>query len=93
MSMSSSWAFLTRRQLTAEVSTSIFNTVNSGRTYVGCCMGNCYPQEFVPKLIDVWNQGKFPFTELIKGYPAEDMEIAAKDVLDGSVVKAVLTWN
>jgi len=80
-------------KLSAEVSTCIFNTVNSGRTYVGCCMGNCYPQEFIPMLVKAWSDGKFPFTELIKGYPAQDMEKAAKEVLDGTVVKAVLTWH
>ncbi|RDL41438.1 uncharacterized protein BP5553_01417 [Venustampulla echinocandica] len=79
--------------LTAEVSTNIFNTVNSGRTYVGCAMGSCYPQEFIPVLLTAWHDGKFPFTDLIKKYPAEDMEIAAKEVLDGSVVKAVLVWK
>jgi aryl-alcohol dehydrogenase len=56
-------------------------------------MGNCYPQEFIPKLVTAWSNGDFPFTELIKGYPAQNMEIAAKEVLDGTVVKAVLTWH
>ncbi|KAG0645493.1 Benzyl alcohol dehydrogenase [Hyphodiscus hymeniophilus] len=80
-------------KLTAEVSTVIFDTVNSGRSYVGCCMGNCYPQEFIPKLIAAWKEGKFPFTDLIKTYSAQDMNTAAKDVLKGEVVKAVLLWE
>ena len=80
-------------KLTAEVSTVIFDTVNSGRSYVGCCMGNCYPQEFIPMLVAAWQEGKFPFTDLIKTYPARDMNIAAHEVLKGSVVKAVLIWE
>ncbi len=56
-------------------------------------MGNCYPQEFIPMLVKAWSDGKFPFTALIKSYPAHGMEKAAKDVLDGTVVKAVLTWH
>lgn len=80
-------------KLSAEVSTCIFNTVNSGRTYVGSCMGNCYPQEFIPMMVKAWSDGKFPFTALIKEYPVQEMEKAAKEVLDGTVVKAVLTWH
>lgn len=71
----------------------MFNTVNSGRSYVGSCMGNCYPQEFIPRLITAWSEGKFPFTELIRGYPAQNVETAIKEVLDGTAVKAVLTWH
>lgn len=56
-------------------------------------MGNGYPQEFIPKLVKAWSDGKFPFTKFIKGYPAQNMETAAKEVLDGMVVKAVLTWH
>ena len=56
-------------------------------------MGNCYPQEFIPILIDAWRVGKFPFTELVRQYPAKEMNIAAQDVLEGSVVKAVLVWE
>jgi aryl-alcohol dehydrogenase len=80
-------------QLDAEVKTNIFNTVNSGRVYTGCCMGNCYPPEFVPKLIQGWKDGKFPFTDLVKKYDAKEMETAKKDVLSGKVVKAVLVWE
>jgi aryl-alcohol dehydrogenase len=56
-------------------------------------MGSCYPQEFIPMLVMAWQQGKFPFTDLIANYSAEDMNAAAKDVLSGKVIKAVLVWK
>jgi aryl-alcohol dehydrogenase len=56
-------------------------------------MGNCYPQEFIPTLLEAWSAGKFPFTDLVKQYPAKDMNTAARDVLQGHVVKAVLVWE
>lgn len=80
-------------KLDATVSANIFNTVNSGRIYTGCCMGSCYPQEFIPMLAEASKRGDFPFTDLIKTYPAQEMDKAVKAVLDGSVVKAVLTWE
>ncbi|KAE9366798.1 aryl-alcohol dehydrogenase-like protein [Stipitochalara longipes BDJ] len=79
--------------LTAETPVCIFHHVNAGRQYVGCAMGSCYPQEFIPILVDAWREGKFPFTDLIVRYPAEDMNTAAKDVLSGKVIKAVLVWK
>jgi aryl-alcohol dehydrogenase len=56
-------------------------------------MGSCFPQEFIPMLVTAWRGGKFPFTDLIAKYPAEDMNNAAKDVLSGKVIKAVLVWK
>jgi len=44
-------------------------------------------------LVEASKRGDFPFTELIKTYPAENMDAAVKAVLDGSVVKAVVTWD
>jgi aryl-alcohol dehydrogenase len=71
----------------------IFETVNNARTYTGCVMGNCYPQEFIPMLIDAWKGGKFPFDELIKKYAATDMQTAVRDTMSGEVIKAVLKWS
>jgi aryl-alcohol dehydrogenase len=79
-------------KITDEVSISIFDTVNSGRTYVGCVMGNCYPQEFIPMLINAWNEGNFPIDRLVTTYDAKNMEEAKQDTLSGKAVKAVLKW-
>jgi aryl-alcohol dehydrogenase len=56
-------------------------------------MGSCYPEEFIPMLVEAWMEGKFPFTDLIGKYPAEGMNTATKDVLSGKVIKAVLVWK
>ena len=74
-------------------SANVFKTVNNGRTYTGCCMGNCYPQEFVPMLIEASKRGDFPFMDLIKAFPVTEMEAAVEATTDGSVVKAVVTWD
>jgi aryl-alcohol dehydrogenase len=56
-------------------------------------MGSCYPQEFIPMLVEASNRGDFPFTELIKTYPVQEVETAVKAIKDGSVVKGVITWD
>jgi aryl-alcohol dehydrogenase len=55
-------------------------------------MGNCYPQEFIPLLIREWQNGNFPFDDLITTYPAKDIEVAAKDAISGKTIKPVLIW-
>jgi aryl-alcohol dehydrogenase len=56
-------------------------------------MGSCHPQDFIPMLLDGWQKGDFPFTDLVEKYPAQEMNTAAKDVLSGKVIKAVLVWK
>ncbi|KAH7141794.1 aryl-alcohol dehydrogenase [Dactylonectria macrodidyma] len=79
--------------LTAEVSTGLFETVNSGRVYRGCAMGSCYPQEFIPQLIRAWESGRFPFTDITTHYPAQNIETAIQNVRSGNIIKAVLMWE
>lgn len=79
--------------LDAESSFNIFNTVNAGMSYTGCCEGSCYPPEFIPMLLAAKKEGKFPFDELIKDYAAKNLDKAAHDVHAGSTVKAVLLWD
>jgi aryl-alcohol dehydrogenase len=67
--------------------------VNAGCSYVGCNQGDCFPQEFLPMLLAANQQGKFPYDQLIKTYPAKDIEQAAKDIHSGKTVKAVLLWD
>jgi aryl-alcohol dehydrogenase len=67
--------------------------VNAGCSYVGCCQGDCYPQEFLPELLKANGQDKFPYHQLIKTYSAKDIEQAAHDIHSGKTVKAVLLWD
>lgn len=71
----------------------MFEMVNSGCSYIGCNQGDCYPQEFLPKLLTAHHSGKYPYDQLIKTYPARELEQAAKDIHGGKTVKAVLLWD
>lgn len=54
--------------------------------------GNAVPKEFIPRLIKLHAEGKFPFEKLIKTYPFEDINQAFADSADGSTLKPVLTY-
>ena len=60
------------------------------RKLLGVNLGNVVPQLAVPKLVDYYNQGKFPFDKLIKYYKFEDINRAASDAVNGTTIKPVM---
>ena len=61
-----------------------------GRTVKGIVEGDCIPDIFIPQLIDLYKQGKFPFDRLIKFYAMDQINEAAEDSEKGKTLKAVL---
>ncbi|RMD42267.1 hypothetical protein DV735_g2848, partial [Chaetothyriales sp. CBS 134920] len=79
--------------LDAQVPIAPFEAVLAGLSYVGCNQGDAYPQDFLPLLLRASAEGKFPYEELIKTYPAREMRVAADDMLQGRTLKPVLLWD
>lgn len=61
-----------------------------GRKVRGIIEGNSNPDVFIPRLVDYWKDGRFPFDRLIKFYPFEDIDKAFHDSITGDTVKSVL---
>ena len=61
-----------------------------GRTVRGIIEGDSIPDVFIPQLIELWRQGRFPFDKLIRKYKLADIEAAAHASESGEVLKAVL---
>ena len=66
------------------------NLLLMGRTVKGIIEGDAVPQTFIPKLIELWRQGRFPFDRLITAYPLDQINQAEHDTASGKVVKPVL---
>jgi aryl-alcohol dehydrogenase len=64
--------------------------IMNGRTVKGIIEGDAIPDLFIPKLIELYRQGRFPFDRLIKYYPFDQINQAAEDMEKGRVVKPVL---
>jgi aryl-alcohol dehydrogenase len=62
----------------------------AGQSVQGYIEGNAISEVFVPQLIELYQQGRFPFDRLISFYPFEQIEQAVADQLSGKVIKAVL---
>jgi aryl-alcohol dehydrogenase len=66
------------------------NALLGGRTVRGIAQGDSIPQVFIPKLIEMYQAGRFPFDRLIRLYDFDQINDAVADVRSGSVVKPVL---
>jgi aryl-alcohol dehydrogenase len=62
----------------------------NGRTVKGILGGDAIADLFIPKLIELYSQGRFPFDRMIKFYPFEEIGRAVEDMEKGRVVKPVL---
>ena len=61
-----------------------------GRTIKGCVEGDCIPDIFIPQLIELYKQGRFPFDKLISYYTLDQINEAAEDSEKGKALKAVI---
>ncbi len=64
--------------------------MGAGKTLVGVVEGCSVPQVFIPKLLEYYEKGMFPFDRLIAFYDFEDIARAFEDTHSGRVIKAVL---
>ncbi|KAJ9655047.1 hypothetical protein H2198_005987 [Neophaeococcomyces mojaviensis] len=79
--------------VSANVEINLFEIVQAGCSYIGCQQGDCYPQEFLPRLLAASQEGKFPYEKLLKTYPAKDVAKAIRDMEKGETIKPVLLWD
>jgi aryl-alcohol dehydrogenase len=64
-----------------------------GRKTLGIIQGDAVPQLFIPKLIELYQEGLFPFDRLLKFYDFNDINVAIADARSGDTIKPVLRIN
>ncbi|GGI94688.1 aryl-alcohol dehydrogenase [Halobellus salinus] len=62
----------------------------NGRSITGVVEGDSNPKEFIPDLIELYRQGRFPFDELVSYYDFDEIQDAVEASEDGSAIKPVL---
>jgi aryl-alcohol dehydrogenase len=62
----------------------------NGRTVKGILGGDAIPELFIPRLIELYSQGRFPFDRMITFYPFDEINQAVEDMEKGRVMKPVL---
>ena len=63
-----------------------------GWTLTTIVEGDAVPQVFIPRMIELYRAGRFPFDRLIRHYPFAEIEKAFSDSEHGRTVKPVLTF-
>jgi len=76
-----------------EVSLDMNEILTAGRTLTGIVEGDSVPDVFLPVLIELWRQGRFPIDRVMTHYEFADIERAAHDAESGAVVKPVLRMS
>jgi aryl-alcohol dehydrogenase len=64
--------------------------MSAGRSVRGILEGDAVPDQFIPALIELNRQGRFPFERLVKVYELAEINQAAHDSETGKVIKPVL---
>ena len=63
-----------------------------GRNVKGILEGDAVPQLFIPRLIQLWKQGRFPFDKLITTYPLSQINEAMEAVVQGKALRNVIVF-
>jgi len=64
-----------------------------GHTLRGIVQGDSVPDTFIPRLIDLYRRGRFPFDQFVTKYRFDEINQAVKDQASGTVVKPVFTFS
>lgn len=64
--------------------------MGESKKVVGVIEGDAIPQLFIPKLVNYYQKGMFPFDKLIRFYNFKSINQAFEDSANGSVIKPVV---
>ena len=77
----------------ADLAVDMSRLMLGGRSIRGVVQGDSEPREFIPRLIELHRQGRFPLERLITTYPFERIAEAMHDSETGAAIKPVLTFS
>lgn len=67
-------------------------TLVKGWTFKTIIQGSSIPQQFIPRLVTLWSQGRFPFDKMIRNYKLDDINLAFSDSASGETIKPVVVY-
>lgn len=73
-----------------DISIDVTEFMQMAKTIYGIIEGDSVPDSFIPQLVDLYLQGRFPFDKLTKIYPFERINEAAQDSERGLTVKPII---
>jgi aryl-alcohol dehydrogenase len=73
-----------------EASFNVNEVMIPGRRIIGIVQGDVISKIFIPKLVSLHNQGRFPFDRLVRFYPFDQINEAIADSESGVTIKPIL---
>jgi aryl-alcohol dehydrogenase len=75
-----------------EVTFEIGLSLVKGWTFTTIVQGSSVPQVFIPKLVELWKEGRFPIDKLMRNYSLEEINQGFADSASGEVIKPVVVF-
>ena len=76
-----------------EVAFNVNDVVLPGRRIVGIVQGDVVARTFIPTLIELYRQGRFPFDRLVRFYRFDEINQAMADSESGVTIKPILKMD
>ena len=76
-----------------EVALEISELLLTGRVVRGVVEGHSVPRFFIPRLIELWRQGRLPVDRLVTTFAFDDIAAAVRGAERGEVIKPVLVMG
>jgi aryl-alcohol dehydrogenase len=70
----------------------VHETIVQSKQYIGLAEGDSNPPVFIPRLIKLYEEGKFPMNKISKTFHYSELEAAIRAMHDGSVIKPIITF-
>ena len=76
--------------LGTEASFDVNGVMTTGKRIIGIIEGDSKPDLFIPALVELYQQGRFPFDKLVKFYSLDQINQAAEDSEKGITIKPII---
>ncbi|MDE2366426.1 MAG: NAD(P)-dependent alcohol dehydrogenase [Betaproteobacteria bacterium] len=76
--------------LGTEASFDVNGVMTAGKRIIGIVEGDSKPDLFIPALVELYMQGRFPFDKLVKFYSLDQINQAAEDSERGITIKPII---
>lgn len=76
--------------LGTEAGFDVNGVMTAGKTILGIIEGDSVPDLFIPSLIELYQQGRFPFDKLVQFYSLDQINQAAEDSEKGVTIKPII---
>jgi aryl-alcohol dehydrogenase len=80
-------------KLGTEVAFDVNSVMIPGRRIMGIVQGDVVAQTFIPTLVELHRQGRFPFDRLTRFYRFDEINQAMRDSENGTAIKPILRIN